>query len=155
MPIICEPLVAQPIPACVNQQPHLLGLELADFSSSGVSMPVDILIGADYYWQLVTGTISRGPDGPIALHTKLGWVLSGPSSYNKADPCSMNLCVTYALHAEAHATVSCACDEQLRAFWELQEALWIQEQEKTIYLRMEGTMCLYPGKSCMISCQTT
>lgn len=120
MPIICEPLVAQPIPACVNQQPHLLGLELADFSSSGVSMPVDILIGADYYWQLVTGTISRGPDGPIALHTKLGWVLSGPSSYNKADPCSMNLCVTYALHAEAHATVSCACDEQLRAFWELE-----------------------------------
>ena len=43
-------------------------------------MPIDILIGSDYYWQLVTGSICRGTSGPVAVHTKLGWVLSGPSS---------------------------------------------------------------------------
>ena len=32
MPTICEPLVGQPTSTCVKQYPHLLGLELADFS---------------------------------------------------------------------------------------------------------------------------
>ena len=132
MPIICEPLVGQPISSCVNQEPHLRGLELADFSSTESSMPVDVLIGADYYWQLVTGRISRGTNGPIAVHTKLGWVLSGPSCHDEPGQCSMNLSVTYTLHAETHSVEPNALEEQLRAFWEL-EALGIQDQERTIY----------------------
>lgn len=74
MPTICEPLVGQPVSAYIKQQPHLQGLELADSSNTKASMQVDILIGSDYYWQLVTGTIRRGGGGPIAVHTKLGWV---------------------------------------------------------------------------------
>ena len=57
MPTICEPLVGQPIAACIGQHPHLLGLGLADFSSSESSLPVDVLIGSDYYWELVTGCL--------------------------------------------------------------------------------------------------
>ena len=38
------------------------------------------VIGSDYYWSLVTGEVCRGNSGPIAIHTKLGWVLSGPTS---------------------------------------------------------------------------
>ena len=49
MPTICEPLVGQPIAACIEQHPHLLGLELADFSNSESSLPIDVLIGSDYY----------------------------------------------------------------------------------------------------------
>ena len=68
MPTICEPLVGQPISVCVKQYPHLMGLELADSVESGSSMPVDVLIGSDYYWQLVTGSICQGFEGPIAVH---------------------------------------------------------------------------------------
>ena len=49
MPTICEPLVEQPIAACVKQYPHLAGLNLADSAHVGSDMPVDMLIGADYY----------------------------------------------------------------------------------------------------------
>ena len=79
MPTICEPLVGQPISACAGEYPHLLGLELADSSSNSSTLPIDALIGSDYYWQLVTGGVCRGTSGPVAIHTKLGWVLSGPS----------------------------------------------------------------------------
>ena len=57
IPTICEPLVGKPISMYVRQHPHLLGQELADFSSTALNMPIDILIGSDYYWQLVTGSI--------------------------------------------------------------------------------------------------
>ena len=39
---------------------------------------MDVLNGADYYWELVTGHMSQCEDGPVAVHTQLGWVLSGP-----------------------------------------------------------------------------
>ncbi len=91
-------------------------------------MPVDMLIGADYYWQLVTGKISRGSDGPIAIHTKLGWVLSSPSCSGEIGHCSMNLST---LHADAHTAEPQVLDEQLRAFWEL-EALGIHDQKSNL-----------------------
>ncbi len=39
---------------------------------------IDMLIGSDCYWNLVTGGVSRSMQGPIAVHTRLGWVLYGP-----------------------------------------------------------------------------
>lgn len=113
MPAICEPLARQPVSACVRQYPHLQGLELADSSSTGSSMAVDVLIGSDYYWHLVTGSTCRGASAPIAIHTKLGWALSGPSSHDEPDQCAMNLSVTHVLHAETHSVEPCALDDQL------------------------------------------
>ena len=40
---------------------------------------VDILIGVDQYWELTTGKTHRGSEGPVAVETELGWVLSGPA----------------------------------------------------------------------------
>ena len=145
MPTICEPLVGQPVSACVKQYPHLLGLELADSSNSGSRMPIDMLIGSDYYWQLVTGSVCRGANGPIAVHTKLGWVLSGPSLCDKSGRCAMNLSVTHVLHSETHSVEPCALDEQLRAFWEL-EALGIQDEEKTLYDDFTGAVKFENGR---------
>ena len=145
IPTICEPLVGQPITACVNQYPHLLGLELADSLSPESSMPVDLLIGSDYYWQLVTGNIQRGANGPIAVHTKLGWVLSGPFSHNEPGQCATNLSVTHVLHSESHSIEPCSLNDQLRAFWEL-ESLGIQDEEKTLYDEFTGTIKFENGR---------
>jgi len=72
-PVICSPL---PGKVSVNY-PHLDGLELADesFDAEG---SIDMLIGCDYYWDFVTGETRRGDEGPIAVNSKLGWLLSGP-----------------------------------------------------------------------------
>ena len=119
VPTICEPLVGQPVAACIGKKPRLMGLELADFLTSGSTLPVDVLIGSDYYWELVTGSVSRGSSGPTAIHTKLGWVLSGPSSHIEPDECAVNLSITHVLHAQTASDFPCVIEEQLRALWEL------------------------------------
>ena len=43
VPMICEPLVGQPIDVCIDQNPHLTDLELADWADQGSSLEVDIL----------------------------------------------------------------------------------------------------------------
>ena len=35
-------------------------------------------MGSDLCWHVVTGVVSKGKNGPTAVHTKLGWVLSSP-----------------------------------------------------------------------------
>lgn len=42
------------------------------------NIDIDILVGSDQYWSLVSGRVVRGEHGPIAIETKLGWVLLGP-----------------------------------------------------------------------------
>ena len=37
-----------------------------------------MLIGSDCYWDIVTGDIKRGNEGPTAVSSKFGWLLSGP-----------------------------------------------------------------------------
>ena len=145
VPTICEPLVSQPIAACVKQHPHLLGLELADCSSTDSSMPIDMLIGSDYYWELVTGSTCRGASGPMAIHTKLGWVLSGPSSNNVYDNCAVNLTVTHVLHTGTTESLH-DLEDQLRAFWEL-EALGIQGEEGTLCNQFEKVVRFDRGRT--------
>ena len=76
VPFIGQPLTLQPINFCATNK-HLVSLDLADTSSARASMDVDLLIGPDCSWTLVTGEIRRGDAGPVAMHTRFGWVLLG------------------------------------------------------------------------------
>ena len=116
IPMICEPLIGQPISVCVNQIPHLTGLELADWAGQGSKLEVDVLIGSDYYWDLVTGAVSKGTNGPTAIHTKLGWVLSGPIVVKGPNQCSTNLVTTHVLRIDAQSD---PLNNQLRGFGSL------------------------------------
>ena len=77
-PTICAPpaTAVQP-PSCVE----LDGLELADQADTEGTDSIDILIGSDHYWDIVTGEVVRG-NGPVAIHSRLGWLLSGPIQQN-------------------------------------------------------------------------
>ena len=57
--------------------PHLEGLELAD-DQSDPRGSIDLLIGSDHYWDIVIGHTRRGINGPTAVSSSLGWLLSGP-----------------------------------------------------------------------------
>ena len=63
-----------------------------------------MLIGSDYYWELVTGGVSRGAQGPTAIHTKLGWVLSGPAPLVNSKQSATNLVSTHVLRIDTHPT---------------------------------------------------
>ena len=138
VPTICSPISNQSIKVALEEYPHLCGLNLADSStlSGDNDVEVDILIGADYYWKFVTGTIKRGnKPGPVAVLTRLGWVLSGPviQERQRSPPCTTNLNTTHVLRIDAEPVLPNPIDhlqKQLEKFWDL-ETLGIQKTELT------------------------
>lgn len=74
-PVICSSLRSK---VDVGKFPHLETLELADDFDNECDDSIDILIGSDHYWNIVEGDTIRGQSGPIAVSSKLGWLLSGP-----------------------------------------------------------------------------
>ena len=132
VPTTCDPLVSQPIATSIDKINSFKGLDFADYSNGKSSLQVDVLIGSDYYWELVTGSVCRSERGPTAIHTKLGWVLSGPTQATSPLQCSANLVTTHVLRVDAQQDETVGLDEQLRSFWEL-ESLGVQEKEKTLF----------------------
>ena len=45
--------------------------------TSDENFHVSVLVGADYYWQFIQDHVVRG-DGPTAVQSRLGYLLSGP-----------------------------------------------------------------------------
>lgn len=146
VPTICEPLSCQPITASVETHDHLARLDLADWADGNSRLPVDVLIGCDHYWDLVTGSICRGEKGPTAIHTKLGWVLSGPTlSSNPVVHSSACIVTTHLLRVDSQPVESMQLAEQLRSFWEL-ESLGIHEEEKSLYDEFASSITFQDGR---------
>ena len=115
-PIICSPLTER---VNIQDHPHLQELELADSAESPDS--IDILIGSDHYWDFVTGETIRGDFGPIAVRSKLGWLLSGPTnnSQNETNVVS-NLVISGGPHLSNGATESDEMADMLKRFWDVE-----------------------------------
>ena len=85
---VCFPKICSPIPTriCPDRYPHLKGLNLADSNfiegDETDNDSIDILIGCDYYFDVVNNDIVRGEgrSGPVAISSKFGWILSGPTT---------------------------------------------------------------------------
>ena len=76
------PMLCAPPGSVVNLDhfSHLQELDLADCPHlEDDSDARDVLIGADHYWDIFTGDITREGDGPVAISSRLGWLLSGPA----------------------------------------------------------------------------
>lgn len=119
-PVICDPLSQQPTKSARDKHQHLRGLKLADPNDVDDTLPVDLLIGADFYWSMVTGTIRRGRSGPTAIQTRVGWVLSGPTGEATATT-TTNLIFTSTHLLKVHTTpVEDTLDATLERFWDLE-----------------------------------
>ena len=121
---ICKPLSGQAINLAVETYDHLKGLKLADSHSSNNETRVDILIGADHYWDFMTNDIRKGKFGPVAIYSKLGFILSGPigNGYSKFSG-------IVSTHSLKIATES-GLDKKLDKFWDL-ESVGVLPQERT------------------------
>ena len=77
-PAVCSPLNTR---VDASHYPHLNGLALAD-SVDVSNKRIDILIGADHYYDIVIGEVIKGSAGLVAISSKRGWLLSGPVSFS-------------------------------------------------------------------------
>ena len=139
VPVLCGPLTQQPIELAQCSYEHLRGLPLSD-KAGARDLAVNILIGADCCWSLVEGTVIRGaPWEPVALATKLVYVLPGPTMVMVDDENgnSMNLTATHVLKVESTVIQHDSLTFKLRRFWDY-ESLGIQDQSLSLYDNFVG-----------------
>jgi len=89
------------------------------------------LIGSDHYWQIATWKVIQKENSPIAIHTHLGWVLSGPVAGFTTQGDTVSLHTTHVLHIGSSDSFE-RLDQSLKAFWEL-ESLGITPAEPSVY----------------------
>ena len=77
VPMICSPLNYQAVQFARKNHAHLKDIALSERNPEE-NLAVDILIGADQYWNIANGEVKRGESGPVAMNTRFGWTLSGP-----------------------------------------------------------------------------
>ena len=142
VPSICNPITCQSVDTSVAADELLRDLDLADPTDGTFQLPVDLLIGCDYYWGLVTGSICRTGTGPTA---KLGWVLSGPTSSEQSSHCSTNLVTTHISDVESQPHNNSCLEGQLQLFWDI-KSLGILETEATLYDTFCTTLSLKDGR---------
>ena len=140
VPLMCQPLTSQPFDLCKSKYPHLCDLDLVDSSDKEGSIDVDLLIGSDYYWCIVTGDTRQGEGGPVAVHTRLGWVLSGTTSVPVKESSSHSHLITHVLHVDASPHCTEHLDEVLQSFWQL-ESLGIEDKGDSVLKEFAQSVC--------------
>ena len=97
------PTICSPLPSKVRvDYPHLEDLQLVDDLDDSNGR-INVLIGVDNYWNLVSGETVKGEDGPTAVSSKFGWLLSGPLRDSVTTDCvSSNLVISGNCNFAAH-----------------------------------------------------
>ena len=131
---ICCPISQQPIRTTINNYPHLQGLKFADYHYDNNDLKIDILLGAEFYYQLVTDNVRRGPSGtPVAVDSKFGWLLAGPAMYGENT--HANISSIYTLKCSECDVLDTNEPERLSEavskFWDL-ECVGIKNVEKSV-----------------------
>ena len=121
---------------------HLRGLKLAHPVSSDKLCNISVLIGADFYWDFIGDQVIKG-QGPTAVSSKLGYLLSGPLTITDHEP------RTTIFHINASSINVNDTVDSLTRFWEL-ESIGINsdvkdndnsdyEHFKTKYIEKQGS----------------
>ena len=115
----------------------------------GSQLNIDILIGSDFYFEILTSEVVLRDSSPVAVNSKFGWVVSGPmlERGEMSDMSMANLAIEKIgsqnpyLDNENHNELSCA----LQRFWDI-TSLGIQDDvdrtsnsEFLPNIRFEGT----------------
>ena len=141
------PVICSSLPSRINIEEfvHLDGLDLAENFKPDANEEIDVLIGSDYYWEIVLGEMRKGESGPVAVSSRLGWLLSGPlhDSANPTDVLS-NLIIS----GKSELGHNGAYDEEqdlvgtLKKFWEC-ESIGIHLSEDAVQSEEEFTKYVY------------
>lgn len=122
--VLVVPTIAVPLKnlnQSVDTLPYLKGLKLAHPISDHENFDITLLIGADFYWNVVQNRIIRG-NGPTAVSSKIGYLLSGPISTPSAEHRD-----NYMLNV----LTSVPAVEDLERFWKLESIGITPEDDET------------------------
>lgn len=122
-----------------------MDLNLADDPSGHSQLDVDILIGSDQYWDLVTGETRRGHAGPVAINTALGWVLSGPATQSDQIQSSTSL-FTHVLRVDSFTQDVPTLDDRLKMFWDLEYLGISPSPDSTVSEDFENSIRFVDGR---------
>ena len=114
VPTIALPL-QNPLRTSIKEFPHLKGLPLAYPITENENFEISVLIGVDYYWHFIQDHVVRG-DGPTAVQSKLGYLLSGPLPAKT----QCNLINLFHVTSLTTTTSHEACD--LDKFWQIESS---------------------------------
>ena len=125
VPVVCGSVNGQKVKFVKSNYPFLKNLKLAD--EGLLKENIDLLIGEDFYWDIVDGSVKRGNGvAPVALGSKLGWLLSGPVT--KHNPSSLT---THVENNVLHIKTTKFEERKIDNFWKL-DLLGIQEKELSV-----------------------
>ena len=125
VPVVCGSVNGQKVKFVKSNYPFLKNLKLADEGLHKEN--IDLMIGTDFYWDIVDGSVKRGNGvAPVALGSKLGWLLSGPVT--KHNPSSLT---THVENNVLHIKTTNFEERKVDYFWKL-DLLGIQEKELSV-----------------------
>ena len=106
--VLIVPQLAAPIQnsvrACLRDIPYLQKLPLTHPVTGDENYEISILISADYYWYFIQDNTVWG-DGPTAVQSHLGYLISGPLHLPKpTETYSLHVAI---LHCTTNNTESC------------------------------------------------
>ena len=137
VPDICGSICGQYVDLAIKQHPFLETLTLADTCGRG---NIDLLIGADFYWSLVSGEVKKDDNsGLVAVKSKLGWLISGPVRVEGREGDIMTNC-TYVMKIACDDVDEVNLKNDLKCFWDL-DTLGIREDELTVCTRKSVRRC--------------
>ena len=149
VPLICEALSGHTVALTKNMYKHWHAIHLADYSTGAEPAELDMLIGSDQYWKIVTGEVRRGDSGPIAHYNRIGWVLSAPveGSTHDSNPSMNFVSSTHVLRCAMEPSHSHQDDLiwELKRFWDL-ESLGIASSQKSIYGQFINNISFRQGR---------
>ena len=93
---------------------YLKQLQLADDYTKKNDCNINVLLGLNTYYSVVSGKVRRAPEKPIAIETIFGWVLVSDSS-NSCSASSNIMCMLISTKEENQIS------KQLKKFWEIEE----------------------------------
>ncbi|XP_063447979.1 uncharacterized protein LOC134727528 [Mytilus trossulus] len=155
--VLIVPQIAYPIHTYARNQSsfqHLNGLKLAHPALQDEDFEISVLVGADYYWDIVGNRVIRG-SGPTAVQSKVGYLLSGPIqlntySNNQSTSSIMNILIPHRLEeCEIHKfweieSIGTEIDSEVKAKTDLQEMTTYQENN--IHLKDNRYIAKFPWK---------
>ena len=117
--VLVVPKIAAPLHCITSSKlrelPYLRNLTLAHpIMKEDSQFDISLLIGVDHYWKIVQDHIVRG-DGPTAVQSKLGYLLSGPLVHSAPSHTATSMYI--GIHSE-HGNE----DQTLERFWAIESS---------------------------------
>lgn len=131
MPHICSPLQGQKVEVAEAMFPIIKNFDRSDLDPSDGK--IDMLIGSDYYWEVVDGEAVRcDVEGLVAMKSKLGWLLSGACGMKDNVSAAVHLASTHVMLVDFDADEENSLSTSVEKFWDL-DTIGIKPNEVSVY----------------------